>query len=207
MHLVRHHGTEKRFVCSGTKQLRAVMAVHQCNLFRGRRPADNLARSAELIRCSVGVLSCTRRLRVDGEYRVLLTAVGLRFVCKDIGSDAVAAHRVWNVFHDRSFADVFLKYLTGGRMHMTMNRLQCEGCQLGHMRPEHPKTMWPVAEDAVRSPDVSAWKSTLYDVLRSADGFRVLSVGRHHEDRSECPRARRGDAFDPWWLTAGRRGP
>ena len=44
------------------------------------------------------------------------------------------------------------------------------------MLPEHPKTMWPVAEDAVRSPDVSAWKSTLYDVLPSADGFRVLSV-------------------------------
>ena len=27
--------------------------------------------------------------------------------------------------------------------------------------------------------------------------------GRHHEDRQECPRARRGDALDPWRLTAG----
>ena len=34
--------------------------------------------------------------------------------------------------------------------------------------------MWPVAEDIVRSPDVSAWKSALYDGLRSADGFHVL---------------------------------
>ena len=67
-----------------------------------------------------------------------------------------------------------------GRVHMTMNRLQCDiqlqGCQLGHMLPEHPKTMWPVAEDIVRSPDVSAWKSALYDGLRSADGFHVPSV-------------------------------
>ena len=62
MHLVRHHGPERRFVCSGTKQLRPVMALHQCDLFRGRRPADHLARSAELIRCSIGPLSCTRRL-------------------------------------------------------------------------------------------------------------------------------------------------
>ena len=50
-------------------------------------------------------------------------------------------------------------------MHMTMNRLQCDiqlqGCQQGHMLPEHPKTMWPVADDIVRSPDVSAWKSAL----------------------------------------------
>ena len=69
---------------------------------------------------------------------------------------------------------------TGGRMHVTMNRLQydiqLQGCQHGHMLPEHPKTMWPVAEDIVRSPDVSAWKSALYDGLRSADGFHVLSV-------------------------------
>ena len=101
----------------GTEQLRAVMALHQCDLFRGRRPVDYLDRSAEVIRCSVGPLSCTRRLRVDREYRVLLTAFGPKFVCKDIGSGAVAARRVGNVF---------LRYLkqTAGRMHMTMNRLK-----------------------------------------------------------------------------------
>ena len=82
----------------------------------------------------------------------------------------------------RGFPDVFLRYLmqTGGRMHMTMNCLRCDvqlqGCQLGHMLWEHPKTMWPVAEDVVCSPDVSAWKSALYDGLRSADGFHLLSV-------------------------------
>ena len=33
-----------------------------------------------------------------------------------------------------------------------------------------------MAQDIVRSPDVSAWKSALYDGLPSADGFHVLSV-------------------------------
>ena len=89
MHLMRHHGPERRFACSGTKQLRAVMAHHQCDLFRGRRSADYLARSGELIRCSVGPL---------WEHRVLLTAAGPRSACKDIGSGAVAARRVGNVF-------------------------------------------------------------------------------------------------------------
>ena len=96
---------------------------------------------------------------------MLLTASGPRSVCKDIGSGAVAARRVGNVFHDRGFAGVFLRHLmqTGGRKHMTMNRLHCDiqlpGCQRGHMLLEHPKTMLPVAEDIVHSPDVSAWKS------------------------------------------------
>ena len=159
-----------------------MVALHQCGLFRGSRPADYLARSAELVRCSVWPLSCCRLLRVDREHRAPLTALGPSFVCKDIGSSAVAARRVGNVFRDRGFADVFLRHLmqTGGRTHTTMNRLQCDiqlqGCQQGHMLPEHPKTMWLVVEDTVRSPDVSAWKSALYDGLRSVNGFHVLSV-------------------------------
>ena len=60
-----------------------------------------LARSAELIGCSVGPLSRTRQLRVDREYRVLPTAAGLRFVWKDIGSGAADARRVGNFFYDR----------------------------------------------------------------------------------------------------------
>ena len=76
--------TGSKGVSCAVSQLRAVVALHQCDLFRGRRPADHLARSAELFRCSVGRLSCTRRLGVDGEYRVLLTASSPRFLCKDI---------------------------------------------------------------------------------------------------------------------------
>ena len=91
---------------------------------------------------------------------------------------------------------------------MTMNRLQCDtqlqGCQLGHMLPEHPEPMWPVAEDIVRSPVVSAWKSALYDSLRSADGFHVQTmVGT----MKIAMGVRRRDALDPWWLTAGPRRP
>ena len=71
MHLVCHHGPERRCACSGTEQVRAATAFHQCDLFRGTRPADNLARPAELTRCSVGPLSCIRRLRVDKENRVM----------------------------------------------------------------------------------------------------------------------------------------
>ena len=77
-HWLRHHGPERRFVCSGTKQKPAIMSIHQCDLFRGRREADYLMRSAELIRFSVGpLLSCTRRLMVDDEFRLV---VGVRSV-------------------------------------------------------------------------------------------------------------------------------
>ena len=81
---------------------------------------------------------------------------------------------------------------------MTTNRLQCdiqlEGCQPGHMLLEHPKTMWPVAEDIVRSPDVSAWKSASYDGLPSPDSCHVLSV----DGTIKIAIGVRRDAESPW---------
>ena len=67
--MARFHGPDDRFVCSGTKQLRTVMALHRCDLFF---PVEQLRRLAELIGSSVGPLSCTCRLRVDKEIRFLL---------------------------------------------------------------------------------------------------------------------------------------
>ena len=197
MHLVRHHGPEKRFVCSGTKQLCAVMALHQCDLFCGGRPADHLARSAQLIRCSVGPLSCTRRLRVDGECRVLLTAFGPKFVCKDIGSGAVAARRVGNVF---------LRYLkqTADRMHMTMNRLKRDIPARSHA-PRAPED--DVASGGGHRPQSRRLGVEVRSVRRPSVSGRLPRAkrGRHREDRHGCPPERRGDALDPWRLTAGPR--
>ena len=49
---------------------------------------------------------------------MLLTASGLGFVCKDIGSGAVTARRVGNVFHDRGFVVVFPRHpMQTGRSH------------------------------------------------------------------------------------------
>ena len=74
---------------------------------------------------------------------------------------------------------------------MTMNPLQCDiqlrGCQHGHMLLEHPKTMWPVAEDIVRSPDVSAWKSAVLRRPSVSGRLPRAKRGRHHEDRHGCP--------------------
>ena len=74
-------------------------------------------------------------------------------------------------------------------MHMTMKPFAVHIATAyapgwGHI-PEDSKTMWPMAEDVVRSPDVSAWKS---DGLRSADGFHVLSVDGTMEIAMGVPR-------------------
>ena len=61
-----------------------------------------------------------------------------------------------------------------------LNRFQCDiqlrGCVLGHMLPENVKTIWPIVEDVLRSPDIAAWRQALIDNLYNVGGCRVLSL-------------------------------
>ena len=181
-HVLHHHCAERHFVCSGTKQLRAIMSMFQCDLYRGRHQANYLTRSAALIRSSVGALSCTHRLHVDDEFRLLLSGSGPCFIGKEARTGTLPVRRVGNMYYDREFAEIVLRYLlqSGSRLTTSLNRFQCDiqlrGCVLGHMLPEHAKTMWPIVEDVLRSPDVTAWQQALMNNLHSSDGFRVLSL-------------------------------
>ena len=82
---------------------------------------------------------------------------------------------------------------------MTMNRLQCDiqlrGCQLGHMFPER---CGPRRRTSSAVP--TSQRGSLAFGQRTKRGW-------HHEDRHGCQPARRGDALDPWRLTAGPRRP
>ena len=161
------------------------MALHQCDLFRDRHPADYLARSAALNRCSVGPLSCTRRLRVDREYRVPPTASGLSFVCKDVGSPRLRLRLPQTPDAD-------------GRSH----RHDDEPCAV-----RHPTARLPAGSHAPGAPEDDVSRGGGHHPQSRRLGVELRSVrrrsvsgrlprakrGRHHEDRHGCPPARRGN--------------
>ena len=144
-HVFSFHNVERHFTCSGTKQLRAIMSIFQCDLYRGRRLADYLRRSADLIRDSVGDLPCSHRLQVDREFRLVLSGSGPRFMSKDVSSGTLSVRRVGNMLYDREFADVLLRSLlqSGSRVGSFLNRFQCDvqlhGCVLATCFPKTPR--------------------------------------------------------------------
>ena len=85
-HVFHHHCAERHFVCSGTKQLRAIMSMFQY-----------LRRSAALIRSSVGALSCTHRLHVDDEFSLLLSGSGPCLKEKEARTGTLPVRRVGNM--------------------------------------------------------------------------------------------------------------
>ena len=157
------------------------MSIHQCDIFRGRREANYLRRSAQLIRSSVGPSSCTRRLNVDDEFRLLLSGSGPCFISKSVRCGALPVRRVGKMYYDKDFVDVLLRRLsqTGSRTQMALNRTQCDiqlcVSVLGHIRA--------IMEEVVESQDVSAWKQALYEALHSSSGFRVIMMSRKFQAR------------------------
>ena len=108
-----------------------------------RHQADYFRRSAALIPSSVGALSSTHRLHVDDEFRLLLSGSGPCFTVKEARTGTLPVRRVGNVYYDREFADIVLRYMlqSGSRLTTSLNRFQCDiqlrGCVLGHMLSEH----------------------------------------------------------------------
>ena len=135
-----------------------------------RHQADYLRRSAALIRSSVGALPCTHRLH-DDEFRLLLSGSSPCLKGKEAGTGTLPVRRVGNTYYDKEFADIVLRYLlqSGRRLTTSLNRFQCDiqlrGCVLGHVLPEHAKTMWPKVDDVLHSPDVTAWQQALKNNL------------------------------------------
>ena len=77
-------------------------AAH-CDVYLSRRfvPRQTLGRPPEaicgLIRSSVGDLSCSHRLNVDKEFRLVLSGSGPRFMSKDISTGTLPVRRVGNI--------------------------------------------------------------------------------------------------------------
>ena len=105
---------------------------------------------------------------------------------KDFGTRTLSVRRVGNMFYDRGFADLLLRYLlqSGSRVASFLIRfqrdIQLRGCVLGQMLPENAKTIWSVVEDVLKCPDVIAWRQALIDKLYhvlSVDGTTKIAMG------------------------------
>ena len=130
-------------------------------------------------------------------------ASGPRFVCKDVGSFAVAARRVGNDFCDRGFAVVFLRHLmqTGGRTHMEWNLMEVSRLRSCRLTVRHPTARLPARSHPPGAPEDDVARDGGHRPQPRRLGVEVCIVrrpwrGRHHEDR-----VRRRDGGTP--LTPG----
>lgn len=109
VHIENYHTSEVQFACSGTKQLKVILALHDDDCIRRARGCDFLFRSASLMARNCAPPLSHRQTYIDREVRLLFTAGGPVYVNKAAFGTTIFARRVLNIYYDKSFAEVLYR--------------------------------------------------------------------------------------------------
>ena len=107
-HVRKYHTAPKQFCCSGTKQLRAALSLHDTDMCACHRRGSYLRRRADLIRSQVSKAPTTKSNHIDRHIRLILDATSPRFVAlAEVSS--LGLRRVGNLLYTHSFAEKLFK--------------------------------------------------------------------------------------------------
>ncbi|CAE7235509.1 unnamed protein product, partial [Symbiodinium sp. KB8] len=180
-HVRKYHTATKQFCCSGTKQLRVVLSLHDTDMFACVKGTSYLRRSADLIRSQVCEAPSTTANEIDRHVRLILDGSGPRFVAVSEMSH-LSLRRVGNILSTHAFAEKLFReiLLHASKVASVWPRLMMEatssGCSLVNMFPTHSSSWWPIVEDIFSSPVVTALTRRLLDECVLHNEFRFLSV-------------------------------
>ena len=104
-HLQKYHTPKNHFVCSGTKQLRILLSIHDTDMILQRPRGRYLRRSADLLRKSVQPALARSKNSVDKNVRLLLRADGPALVNASSVKAMGLARRVGKIWYTQDFAE------------------------------------------------------------------------------------------------------
>lgn len=104
-HLQTYHAAKVQFCCSGKKQLRIILSLHDSDMLARRAGGKYLLRSAALMRSSINPPLSACNNKVDKCIRLVLDGKGPRIVNLVALRTHVQARRVGNIWYTRSFAE------------------------------------------------------------------------------------------------------
>ena len=181
-HLQKAHTRQKQFVCSGRKQRKIVVALHDSGALSGRPPLDTLSRSAALLRTSVVPALPDVATAIDRHIRLVLTGTGPVYMNVAALGTSTWVRRVGNLYYTRCFANVLWREMcmAKGRLQEALTRVQLHvgtlGCELGNLLPQHSKVMWKVAQDIFGLAPVRDLFSDFFAQLTAHEEFETLSI-------------------------------
>lgn len=129
-HVGRYHVAAWQFVCSGKKQLKVILALHDADCGRKQFGAEYLFRSSLLLRRQVSPpLSCQQN-GIDKFIRLVFSGEGPMYVNADAIGETVVARRVLNIYYDKSFAEILLREIVLHHSNEPWPLLSVRVCQL-----------------------------------------------------------------------------
>ena len=108
-HVRKHHVQSKQFVCSGTKQMKVILALHDADCMQRKRASDLLLRSALLLQSQVRPALNTQKNSIDKDMRLIFQHDGPTYVNRAAIGQSLVARRVLNIYYDRPFAEILYR--------------------------------------------------------------------------------------------------
>ena len=131
-HIHKHHVSSKRYVCSGTKQIKVILALHDYVAANQTAEAEYLRRSAELLRFTVAPPLDCRHANIDRHIRLVLRASGPEYINCEIVGQTPMLRRVRNIYYDHSFADLLLREMILNHGQAAWHCKDCISCIVLH---------------------------------------------------------------------------
>ena len=182
-HVTKHHSASKRFVASGSKQLRIIASMYDDDAVRNEISGKYLRRSAELLRKQVTPQCSSRKNSIDTHFRLCMGGNGPFFMStKQIGQ-AQNLRRVGNVYYNRSFANAFMCNAVASRCSFRQiaatftTAATRSGGQLSSLLPEASHSFWcSIMEDLMQSPQMATKMHELLGECEIKNEFEYLSI-------------------------------
>ena len=108
-HVEKHHVESNQYVCSGTKQIKVILALYDHAASSQMPACDLLQKSASLLRSTVTPPLNHRINHVDKHIRLVLDAAGPRYVNRLTLRSDLEVRRVRNIYYTHSYADLLLR--------------------------------------------------------------------------------------------------
>ena len=181
-HLVGYHTSLKQFCCSGTKQLKIVMALFNSDRTLGIASCSYLERSATILRNSVEPALDSGRNDIDRFIRLAFAGDGPIYRSVEWVEKERNLRRVGNILYTKEFADMVYQELIlhESKVKAMLPRLYLRaslaGNELGSLYPSHCRHWWPIVEDIFASPPVQEKQSAHLESMLAREEFEVVSL-------------------------------
>lgn len=181
-HLRQQHRAGKQFVCSGTKQLRAIIAMWDNNQLLSQPHGDYLAQSARVMAQSIVPALDSRHNLIDRDIRLLLTDKGPVFVNLRTVDESNTYRRVGNTYYTREFAEIIKSeaLVNKARARTILPRLAMRfmeaGSTLASLVPSWQETIWCILEDVFMSPVATLLQQRYVGDMVQSEEMESLSL-------------------------------
>ncbi|CAE7674583.1 unnamed protein product [Symbiodinium sp. CCMP2592] len=181
-HIAKHHTRKDQYVCSGTKQIKIILALYDHAASSQTTSSNMLQESAGILRSMIQPSLSFTQNHIDKQIRLIFDATGPQYVNVTSLGQSVQVRRVRNLYYTRSFADLLLREMV---LNHAQVRTVSTGChmfafesnnKLASLLPRRSQHWMPMLEDIATSPAFLGKMESMSNVLMQQYEWHHISM-------------------------------